>query len=525
PCSRKVRTMLTFLQSCRSLFCRKPCRRSSGKTPVNAIPESLEQRQVMSVTNPWFSGSMLVIPTDNNSTSVELNSSGSSLQVRDLSGGRTWNYPSSAVSSVEFQGGNGNDRFVNNVRFLPVRAFGGAGNDYLEGYDGNDIFSGGSGNDEIRGFGGNDQMWGGDGNDLLLGGAGNDDLMGEHGNDQLNGQADIDRFWGGSGDDVLIALDNSTSEYLQSDDGFDVLWVDRNGTATDRMYANSSSDKVQSISSFSNGADKTLNGDRIADPASRIVDSSGNVSGAAVKAFTNNPLFASSGPSVNDIRQGSLGDCYFLAGLGAIAVDSPGTLRQNIVDFNDGTYGVRFGNRFYRVDNDLPVNRTSDTTPCYARLGRENSMWVAVAEKAFAHYRNNTNSYRGIEGGWSVEVNRAFGTSSPGDTAFSFYSSMTAMANSIYSRWNNYEAVTVGFSGDAKKASSNTTPLILGHMYTVTRVLRDAIGNVTQIELRNPWGVDGGSTTTGDPNDGYVLVTPSELWGLRGLGRINWGRV
>ena len=62
--------------------------------------------------------------------------------------------------------------------------------------------------------------------------------MGDSGNDQLNGQADIDRFWGGNGNDVLIAIDGNTGEFVQSDSGSDVLWVDRNGRSTDGMAGN-----------------------------------------------------------------------------------------------------------------------------------------------------------------------------------------------------------------------------------------------------------------------------------------------
>lgn len=519
--------MKAILSTLQNLLMMKPsaARRKSRRYYEQCNSESLEQRQVLSVTNPWFSGSMLVVPVNSTSTSVELRSSGTSVEVKDVFANRSWTYSSSRVSKVEFQGGSGNDRFVNYMSSMPIRAFGGAGNDYLEGYNGADVFVGGTGNDTLVGYGGNDQMWGGDGNDVLLGGPGNDDLMGDAGNDHLNGQADIDRFWGGSGDDVLIAIDGLTSEFLQSDTGSDVLWVDRNGSSTDAMAGNTSWDKVQIVASFANGADRTLNNDRITDPDSRITDGQGNVFGVATKTFSNNPLFAASGPSVNDIRQGACGDCYFLAGLGAIAQDNPQTLRQNIVDFNDGTYGVRMGNSFYRVDNDLPVNSTNSMSLSYAQLGRENSLWVAIAEKAFAHYRTGAASYASIEGGWAIEANRAFGSQSAGERAFNAFSSAAAMGMEIYSRWINDEAVTVGFSGDKKKEASNSTPLILGHMYTVTRVIRNAAGFVTSIELRNPWGIDGGTVTSGNADDGLVLVTPDQLWGLRSIGRINWGRV
>lgn len=87
-------------------FIRTPAKRKLTTLDHSVTSESLEQRQVMSVTNPWFSGSMLVVPTDNNSTNVELTSSGSNLVVRDHSSNRSWTYSASQVSRVEFQGGN-----------------------------------------------------------------------------------------------------------------------------------------------------------------------------------------------------------------------------------------------------------------------------------------------------------------------------------------------------------------------------------------------------------------------------------
>ena len=64
--------------------------------------------------------------------------------------------------------------------------------------------------------------------------------------------------------------------------------------------------------------------------------------------------------------------------------DNPHAIRQHVADFGDGTYGVHLGNNFYRVDNDLPVASASATSPAYAGLGREGSMWAAVIEKAYA---------------------------------------------------------------------------------------------------------------------------------------------
>ena len=289
------------------------------------------------------------------------------------------------------------------------------------------------------------------------------------------------------------------------------MWVDKTGSSTDRIYGATSSDKVQYVTGFANGADRTLNGDRLADPTVK--------SGHTYKMFSGNPLFSSVGPQASDIRQGDLGDCWVLAGLGAIANDDPFALRQNVVDFDDGTYGVRLGNNFYRVDNDLPVDSASSTHPVYADLGAQNSMWAAIVEKSYAFYRTGANSYSSIEGGWSVDVNRAFGATSTGDRAIDTYANATALANDIFNHWNHYDAVTVGFAGGSIASGA---PLVNSHMYTVMYVTRNSSGVVTSITLRNPWGVDGAGNDS-NPYDGLVTVTPGQLFGS--TGRVNWGYV
>lgn len=479
---------------------------------VRLSVEQLEDRRQLSVSSLWYSGNILVVKTDNAATSVVVNPSGSNIVIKDLGTSRSWSYAASRVGKVEFQGGAGSDRFVNNVYSLPTNAFGFGGNDYLEGYNGVDTFVGGDGNDTMVGYGGNDLLWGGAGDDVLLGMAGNDQLMGEAGNDRLNGGAGNDNLWGGSGDDVLITIDNSTGDFVQGNAGRDIIWVDRTGSTKDWAYGVEAADKVLYVNGFANGADRTLDGDRIADP---------KLSSTAYtyKTFAGRPLFASTGPRITDIRQGALGDCWLLAGVGAIANDNSFVVRQNVVDFDDGTYGVHLGNSFYRVDTDLPVASSSSSVPVYAKLGQQNCMWVAVVEKAYAYYRTGANSYASIAGGWAVEVNRAFGATSTGDRAISSYASATALANEIFNRWNTYQAVTIGFAGGRIAAGA---PLINNHMYTVYSVRRNSAGVVTSITLRNPWGYDGAGND-GNTSDGFVTVTPYQLF--YSTGRIDWGRV
>src|SRR5205085_4339148 len=100
------------------------------------------------------------------------------------------------------------------------------------------------------------------------------------------------------------------------------------------------------------------------------------------------PLFASDGPKEDDIRQGKVGDCYFLSVLSSVAKIDPWRVRQSVLDLGDGTYAVQFNRDgrkvFIRVDADLPT--WADGSLAYAHLGSQGSLWVAILEKAFVSF-------------------------------------------------------------------------------------------------------------------------------------------
>ena len=432
--------------------------------------ETLDRRDLMSVSTQWMSGTTWVARCDDAATSVTVSDTGSSYRITDNGTGASWTKAKGLVAKVELQGGAGADRFVNQAAVASL-------------------------------------MFGGGGNDVLVGGSGNDELQGGAGNDRLNGMAGADRLFGQDGDDVLIALDAVNADSVIGGAGTDAVWCDTSDAVSE-------AEAVKKVGGFANGADRTLTGDNIADPQA----------GYAYRSFRNdlktnaNPLFATSGPKMDDIKQGALGDCWLLAGLAAIAGDSPAALQQRVVDFDDGTYGVQLGGSYYRVDGDLPA---SGGTPAYAKLGAQNSMWVAVVEKAYSHYRTGANTYSSIEGGWSIDVNKAFGSTTAGEKGVQTYASSAALANDLYSRWAGGQAVTIGFVDGRYGDTVGTLPIVNNHMYTVAGFTKSANGTITAIKLRNPWGVDGRGND--GSNDGYVTVTPAQLFGVRAYA--NWGKV
>jgi Ca2+-binding RTX toxin-like protein len=101
------------------------------------------------------------------------------------------------VSRIVYLGGSGEDYFQN-LSSVRAAAYGGEGEDSLNG---------GSNADALHGEGGKDSLNGGGGGDQLFGGGGLDYLDGAEGNDYLNGGADgyADELTGGAGADTFEA--------------------------------------------------------------------------------------------------------------------------------------------------------------------------------------------------------------------------------------------------------------------------------------------------------------------------------
>jgi hypothetical protein len=201
-------------------------------------------------------------------------------------------------------------------------------------------------------------------------------------------------------------------------------------------------------------------------------------------------------------------------------------IQQNVVDFNDGTYGVRLGDNFYRVDNELPVASTAGGAVSgnltNAALGAQNSMWVAIVEKAFAHYRSGANTYASVASGTSNEVFSAFRMKNVATQTLSNYSSAASMASSLYSLWTQGYSLAIG----SIAVTGGGT-----HAFTVERFILDSAGAVTNVVLRNPWATDGlnsfsaFSTAAGgvSTTDGVFTVTIAQLFNSG--GRVHWGQV
>jgi Ca2+-binding RTX toxin-like protein len=177
------------------------------------------QQSVTPSSNVTLSNGMIKIEGSQTADQVSISKSGNNIIVQ-TSGGLGYHlnsYNQAQVSKIYFNGKYGDDTlFVDAISIsTPISAYGGYGDDLLQGGSGKDHLFGQGGNDRLSGFAGddlldggagNDSLFGGDGKDSLYGGAGYDQLFGQAGNDYLNGGYDhfADRMEGGAGADTFV---------------------------------------------------------------------------------------------------------------------------------------------------------------------------------------------------------------------------------------------------------------------------------------------------------------------------------
>jgi hypothetical protein len=334
----------------------------------------------------------------------------------------------------------------------------------------------------------------------ISGGAGKDVIAGGSGSDTIYGNSGRDKIYGEAGDDTIMCAGGTNSDYMSGGAGADTFWADASSSeqVADLSRAEAQRGALHRIGSF------------LATPASQVgaatvfsstlIDPATTESSITYDNYADHPLFGKNGPTADDVAQGYLGDCYFLASLSAVAKVDPMEIRQTVADLGDGTYAVNFHRDakdvYVRVTADLPS--WSEGNLAYANFGSDGSMWVAVVEKAFALFRGGTASYGSIDSGWMTEAFSALGLDS--SSVFNTRS-LTQQIDQFLSQG---KAVTYA-TGDVPSGSG----LIGDHAYSVDHVVRDRRGDVTAVVLRNPWGVDGAGSD--GVNDGYVTIATPDL--------------
>jgi hypothetical protein len=78
------------------------------------------------------------------------------------------------------------------------------------------------------------------------------------------------------------------------------------------------------------------------DLSSSTVSMSGASTFSVKYSTVTSPLYGTSGPTMSDINQGYLGDCYLLSSLAEVANQDQSAIESMITNNGNGTYGVRF---------------------------------------------------------------------------------------------------------------------------------------------------------------------------------------
>lgn len=423
-----------------------------------------------SVSRIGLTNRVLEVHANNNATSIRVRHSGANTVVTEVGTNGTWTYPTGSVQRVVFNGGSANDSFDAAGLNLPVLA---------------------------KGNGGNDQLIGGNARDTLVGAAG------------------IDTLSGGAEDDTLVTIDTRTDDTANGGPGRDTYWRDAVNGSYDSASV-TADDFDNRVAEFANGADRTLNGDDIADPSLPA--------NWSYVAQPNRPLFATRGPSGSDVFQGPISNCKVVSSLSAVAHNTRSgnafPIRRAMADFGDGTFGVRLNGRFYRVDNQLV--RNSNGVWASAGAGAENSMWVSIAEKAIAlHDAVDPGSpYLRLQSTSPSVIFDGFGSESFASPLIrgEFASSAADLGNKLFAKWNSYQNVVITLTPPVSTVNGV-------HAYTLWNVNRNAAGTVTSLQLRNPYGNADGSAngySDANANDAMVTLTPAQVFADNG-GRVSWG--
>jgi hypothetical protein len=443
--------------------------------------------------------------------------------VRVTMNGTSKSFLFGSVKEIAFYGKAGNDSFTNQTG-IPCSAYGGEGDDVLHGGTSEDFLVGGLGQDTLHGNGGNDTLWGSGGDDTLYGGDGNDLAKGHGGKDKLYGGLGADSLYGGTGDDTLqgdggqdlIVTVGGDRDTVSGGAQWDNFWVDSTDTILDRTPNEVELGYVHVITAFEPAAYPTgtqpigLNpgGEDLPDPDPVPLHTD-----LTLRNFADAPLFASTGPSMDDIFQGDkVGDCYILAKLAALADAEPDFIRRLVVPLGDGTFAVRFyraGKEFYyRVDADLWVEGSN---PKYAGLGVERALWVPMVEKAYAFFQKGDGQYSSLSGaGGADEHLRIQSTKKVIDDGLTpeqviawvqAGSPEGAVKDAVEAGARDLLTWVAQQRSEGKGMITGATPTIHDqkpieidtyrsgkHLYTIDRVLFDLHGHPRTLVLRNPYG-------------------------------------
>jgi hypothetical protein len=212
------------------------------------------------------------------------------------------------------------------------------------------------------------------------------------------------------------------------------------------------------------------------------------------------PLFID-GPSMEDVKQGNLANCYFASAAASIAHTDAEKLQEIIQDNGDGTYTFTFQKRdFYgrmtpkkvTVDADLYVKSEGSSTPMYGNSnGAERGLdkmelWFPLLEKAYAAFKGNAYDNIGNGGTPSDVMAEVLGAQTSYDK-LTPRSADRIWNNLKEAQENGWPATATTYGKDSAEAERYAGERVYPwHVYSVMGV--EEKDGEKFVKIRNPWG-------------------------------------
>eukprot|EP00794_Sanderia_malayensis_P020343 gene20343-22346_t len=215
--------------------------------------------------------------------------------------------------------------------------------------------------------------------------------------------------------------------------------------------------------------------------------------------LVSDPQMFVGGASRFDVSQGMLGDCWFLAAIGALTQEEQmmGKVVPENQSFTNDYQGI-FRFKFWQygewrevvIDDRLP---TYNNQLVFTHSKKDNEFWSALLEKAYAKLNG---SYEALKGGQSGEALEDFtgGLS----LAISLDKAPDNLAKLMMraSQFKSLMCAAIDAKSAAEIEAKLSNGLVKGHAYTISSTARVNIRNKsgaapTQVDLirvRNPWG-------------------------------------
>lgn len=176
--------------------------------------------------------------------------------------------------------------------------------------------------------------------------------------------------------------------------------------------------------------------------------------------------------SPNDVNQGSLGNCWFLAAASAIA-EVPGRMEDVFLNNglnSHGWYGVKFYplgvEREISIDDYLPVrNHYGSNSLIFSKPSDDGSLWMAILEKAFSKYHGN---YQHIAAGVTFK-----GVATMTGAPYYDYDHAEYSESQLWDILSRHDAAGDIMTAGTHPGSDTTTDesgIVQGHAYTIIGV-------------------------------------------------------